>query len=98
MIILASGTLPTESVSEGRSEMSCKLCQSHSANHFSSGINIHFPGKKNLSKPSVWAFPKPLVCLNCGFTEFVLEEPELIRLRDDDSTQLAAGNGQALGI
>jgi len=39
---------------------------------------------KNLSKPTVWGFPKLLVCLHCGFTEFVLEEPELARLKDAD--------------
>lgn len=67
----------------------CKICQLAAQAEFPAEINIHFPGKKNLSKPSVWTFPKLLVCLNCGFTEFVLEEAELVRLRDDDSLQAA---------
>lgn len=40
-------------------------------------MNIHFPGMKGLDKPTVWAFPKLLVCLDCGFTEFQVEESEL---------------------
>ncbi len=32
---------------------------------------------KGLDKPTVWAFPKLLVCLDCGFTEFQVEESEL---------------------
>ena len=38
-------------------------------------IAIHFPGLKGLDKPVVWVFPKLLVCLNCGFTEFVVPKP-----------------------
>ena len=77
--------------------MLCKICHCSQQRNFPTEINIHFPGEKNLSKPSVWAFPKLLVCLDCGFTEFVLKEAELERLRDDDSTQLALGNGQSVG-
>lgn len=40
-------------------------------------MNIHFPGMGGLDKPTVWAFPKLLVCLDCGFTEFQVEESEL---------------------
>ena len=38
---------------------------------------IHFPGLQGLDKPIVWVFPKPLVCLDCGFTEFAIPEREL---------------------
>src|SRR5437667_1636158 len=61
----------------------CKLCHSVQQSNFKTEINIHFPGPKNLNKSSVWAFPTLLVCLNCGFTEFVLDRRELARLRDD---------------
>jgi len=44
-------------------------------------MNIHFPGKNNLTKPSVWAFPEIVVCLDCGFTEFHIEDVELGRLK-----------------
>jgi hypothetical protein len=39
-------------------------------------MNIHFPGLKNSDKPTVWAFPELLVCLDCGFTELQLQEKE----------------------
>jgi hypothetical protein len=41
---------------------------------------VHFPGLEGLNKPVVWVFPKLLVCLNCGFTEFVVPETELYAL------------------
>lgn len=43
---------------------------------FGSEINIHFPGMQGLDMPTVWAFPELVVCLDCGFTEFQLEETE----------------------
>ena len=31
-------------------------------------MNIHFPGVQGLEVPGVWAFPKLMVCFNCGST------------------------------
>jgi len=44
---------------------------------FDGELNIHFPGHSNLSKPTVWAFPALLICLDCGLSEFNLIETEL---------------------
>ena len=57
--------------------MSCKSCGSEALSSLDSEINIHFPGYSSLSKPTVWAFPTLLVCLDCGFSEFHLTETEL---------------------
>ncbi len=57
--------------------MSCNACQSENQRKFSSEINIHFPGLKGLDKPTVWAFPELMVCLDCGFTEFLIAQTEL---------------------
>ena len=57
--------------------MSCKGCQSDKQSVFHSEVAIHFPGLKGLDKPIVWVFPKLLVCLDCGVTEFSLPEREL---------------------
>jgi hypothetical protein len=57
--------------------MSCRACLSGNQRRLSSEMNIHFPGMKGLDKPTVWAFPELLVCLDCGFTEFQVEETEL---------------------
>jgi hypothetical protein len=46
---------------------------------------MDFPGLKGLDKPIGWVFPKLLVCLNCGFTEFVVPEAELRQLVESDA-------------
>jgi hypothetical protein len=65
--------------------MQCKACGSHKQAEFNSEINVHFPRLKNLDKPAVFVFPKLLLCLDCGFTEFTLRESELLLL---DETRL----------
>lgn len=62
--------------------MSCKLCNSENQGSFPSEINIHFSGLENLTKPTVWAFPELLICLDCGFAETNIEERELRLLAD----------------
>jgi len=66
-------------------EMSCKSCQSENQRSLNGEIAIHFPGIKGLEKPIVECFPKLLVCLNCGFTEFAVFEAELRRLAESDA-------------
>ena len=65
--------------------MGCKGCRSEKLKDFTSEIAIHFPGWKGLDKPIVWVFPKLLVCLDCGFVEFVLPAEQLEQLHTDDS-------------
>jgi hypothetical protein len=55
----------------------CKSCQSENVRAFSAEVAIHFPGRQDLNKPTVFVFAKFLVCLNCGLTEFTLPEREL---------------------
>ena len=57
--------------------MTCRSCGSQNQTEFGAEINIHFSGLKNLDKPVVFLFPKLLVCLDCGFTEFTIAETEL---------------------
>jgi hypothetical protein len=52
---------------------------------FSGEIAIHFPGLDGLDKPIVWVFPKLLVCLDCGFTEFEVPKNELQQALKNDS-------------
>ena len=65
--------------------MSCQLCHSGNQRKFGSEINIHFPGYEGFVKPTVLAFPNLVVCLDCGFTEFRLEEKELRLLAEGSS-------------
>jgi hypothetical protein len=63
-------------------EMSCKLCQSSDQHQFSAEINIHPSGYEG----GIFVFPRLVVCLNCGFTEFSLRETELRLLAEHDSS------------
>jgi hypothetical protein len=57
--------------------MACKSCHSGDQRAYPAEINIHPPHtSENLDKPTVWAFPSLEICLNCGFTEFVLSVDE----------------------
>jgi len=55
----------------------CRSCLSGNHSKFSSEICIHFPGLEGLEKPAVFVFPKIVVCLNCGHSEFSMPETEL---------------------
>jgi hypothetical protein len=57
--------------------MSCHSCSSTNQKDFSSEIMVHFSGLENLDKPAVLSFPRVLVCLECGFSQFMLPETEL---------------------
>jgi len=57
--------------------MPCKKCGSDQRSEFSSEVNLHFPDSKNRDEQAVLLFPKLLVCLACGFTEFFLSQNEL---------------------
>lgn len=62
--------------------MSCPHCDSHNERVFSAETAIHFSGIEGLDKPLVWVFPKLLVCLECGLTQFVAPEETLRELRE----------------
>lgn len=54
--------------------MACKSCGSDSQGEFGAEINIHIPRTK---APDILVFPKVIICLHCGLTEFTLVESEL---------------------
>src|SRR5215467_11091565 len=55
----------------------CGRCFSECRTGFDGELAIHFTGLAGLNKPIVWVFPKLFVCLNCGFTEFIVPPREL---------------------
>jgi hypothetical protein len=63
--------------------MTCNSCNSENQRRFNSEINVHLPGLKNLDRPPVFVFPKLLICLDCGFTEFAIPETALRLLGED---------------
>jgi hypothetical protein len=64
--------------------MICKSCGKDNQSEFDSELCIHLPGLQCLDQPAVFVFPKVVVCLDCGFTEFSIPEVELQRLGDVD--------------
>ena len=60
--------------------MPCLFCGLGNGAEFAAEMIIHFRGLKNLDKPGVWVFPKVLVCLDCGFSQFTVPESELALL------------------
>ena len=57
--------------------MGCRSCGSANQTEFTAEIDIHVPGLRNLDKRPVLVYPKLLVCLECGFTQFTIPEAEL---------------------
>ena len=66
--------------------MSCVLCASVSEAEFTAEMMIHFSGLKHLANPGVLAFPKLLVCLDCGSSRFTIAERERALLAGDTPT------------
>jgi hypothetical protein len=60
--------------------MSGHSCASTNQREFSAEIMIHFSGLKNLDMPAVLVFPRVLVCLDCGSSQFTLSEVDLSQL------------------
>jgi len=56
----------------------CSSCASTRQMEFLGEICLHFEGGlKSLRKPLVWAYPKVVVCLDCGSARFTLPDTEL---------------------
>lgn len=62
----------------------CPWCRSANRGEFTAEMNIHFPGMDGLSIPSVWVFPKLLLCLDCGAAQFTIPEAERKKLAERD--------------
>jgi hypothetical protein len=70
--------------------MLCKSCASENQTECGTEIMIHFSGLKNLDKFPISVFPKLLICLDCGFTEFTIPETELRLLGESGVASAAA--------
>jgi hypothetical protein len=60
--------------------MSCPRCSSVSQEEFPAELMFHFRGAQNLDRPGVMIFPKVLVCLKCGFSQFTAPIQEVALL------------------
>ena len=57
--------------------MYCAICESSNQAEFTTEMIIHFSSLKNIDKPGVLAFPKVLICLDCGFSRFTTPGTDL---------------------
>jgi len=69
----------------------CRSCQSDNLTQFAAELAMHFPGLEGLTKPIVLVHPKLMICLDCGFAEFVVPEAEKEQLRRGMYPAQAAG-------
>jgi hypothetical protein len=57
--------------------MCCALCKTSNQSEFTTEMMIHFSDIRNIDRAGGLAFPKVLVCLDCGFSEFRAPETVL---------------------
>ena len=63
--------------------MSCKRCGSEKQTKFGTEMNVHFPGREGLDKPSVvLSFAEVLICCDCGLSEFTIPDRERRALKE----------------
>jgi hypothetical protein len=60
--------------------MKCPNCSLNTLAEFPAEVMIHCVGGENINFPGVLIFPKLLVCLECGSTQFVIQQAELPQL------------------
>src|SRR5215470_18295427 len=60
--------------------MTCKRCASSELSRFTSELCIHRTGLKNLTESHL-LYPHVIICLNCGYGQFGVQDLDLERLR-----------------
>ena len=63
--------------------MSCPICRLGNQVEFSAEMMVHLGGLKNLDNSGVMLFPKVLVCLACGFSQFTVTKAEVALLASE---------------
>jgi hypothetical protein len=61
--------------------MACKKCGGVAQQEFNGELSVSHRGIENLHQPPVYICNALLVCLDCGFAELTIPEPELESLR-----------------
>lgn len=73
---------------QSEEDMACRSCGSNNLTSFAAETTVHILGLENVDKPTVLVFPKLLVCVNCGFTEFKMSADELRLLGNDSASDI----------
>ena len=77
--------------------MCCAICKSSNQAEFITEMMIHFRGLRNIDKPGVLAFPKVLVCLDCGFSGFNTSGTDLALLAGRNTRTEASTRQRSVG-
>ena len=70
---------PTEQLSH------CSCCGANHVQTFDGEVALHLRGMENLDKPATFVFPKVLVCLDCGASQFFISGEVLHSLARNSS-------------
>jgi hypothetical protein len=62
--------------------MACLACSSENQQSFSGELIVAFPGLQRLDLCPVYSCQKMLVCLDCGYTELIVPDPQLEKLKN----------------
>jgi hypothetical protein len=54
---------------------------------FAAEVNLHFRGLKNIDNPGVLFFPRIMVCLVCGVSQFSIPAAKLAMLKITEGTE-----------
>lgn len=57
--------------------MPCRACGSSAKKRMESEMALHFPGFSAIERRTVMVFPAVFICVDCGFAEFSVAEPDL---------------------
>jgi len=68
--------------------MTCRACGSTAKKRLESEMALHFPGLAAIERRAVMVFPPVFICVDCGFGEFSVSEPDLSLIKQGG---LAAG-------
>jgi len=60
--------------------MTCTGCLSRNQVEMNSEINIHYSSLTYPGNPGIFVFPTVTICLDCGLSQFIVEEEDLAQI------------------
>jgi len=74
--------LPYACIRDVGGRMACKACSSDNLQKLDAELTASLPVVKAVTAAPVYVCQKLLVCMDCGFAEFVIPDKELQSLKD----------------
>ena len=60
--------------------MACTGCLSRNQVEMNTEINIHYSSVAYPGNPGIFVFPTVMICLDCGVSQFTVDEDELAQI------------------